>query len=115
MDSATRTAVLLFVVASLPGCSAFRDTYAQNLAVERWQLCQATVPDVTLKDIKFDGQIVFLYSSPTGLNNMNDCLREAAVTQRQRMTTSGADVRVVQTPSPVGMPATTTASGGTVR
>jgi hypothetical protein len=115
MDTATRTAVLVFVVASLAGCSAFKDTYAQNLALERWQTCQGTVPDATLKEIKFDGQIVFLYSSPTGLTNMNDCLREAAVTQRQRATTSGVNVTVVQPPSPVGVPAPTPATGGSVR
>jgi len=87
---------VLICVAAVAGCATFRNTLAQDQALERWQMCQGKAPDVTLKEVRPDGQIWFLYSSPSGLAKAHECLREAAVTQRQRATTPGANVAVVQ-------------------
>src|SRR5438270_154800 len=112
MNTVARALFLIFAVASVTGCGAFKNTLAQDLALERWQMCSGKAPDVTFKEVKPDGQIWFLYSSPTGLRTINECLREAAVTQRQRATTPGANVAVAQPPSGVAMSAQTTPAAG---
>src|SRR2546423_498299 len=88
----------VLVCVAVAGCAAFRNTLAQDQALERWQMCQGKAPDVTLKEVRPDGQIWFLYSSPSGLAKAHECLREAAVTQRQRTLTPGANVAVVAPP-----------------
>src|SRR5438477_2746494 len=96
---------------AVAGCAAFRNTLAQDQALERWQMCQGKAPDVTLKEDKPDGQIVFLYSSPSGLAKAYECMREAAVTQRQRATTPGANVAVAQPPAIAPAPSNDGAAG----
>src|SRR5438445_2191409 len=48
---------VLICVAAVAGCATFRNTLAQDQALERWQMCQGKAPDVTLKEVRPDGQI----------------------------------------------------------
>src|SRR5260370_36421592 len=96
--------VLIFVIlcATVAGCAAFRNTLAQDQALERWQMCQNKAPDVTLKEVRPDGQIWFLYSSPSGLAKAHECLKEATEIQRKRTLTPGTNIAVVTPPSSTG-------------
>jgi hypothetical protein len=80
------------------GCTSLGNTLAQELAWDRWQKCN-TIPTVTLKEIRPDGQIWFTYTSPLGLAEAQACLRRAADEQ-------GRAVAVVPPP-----PLTTSATG----
>ncbi len=103
-----RMLLAVLVCVAVAGCAAFRNTLAQDQALERWQMCQGKAPDVTLKEVRPDGQSWFFY-----LAKAHECLREAAVTQRQRATTPGANVSVVQPPAPAAIPAISGAGGAT--
>ena len=97
-----RMLLAVLVCVAVAGCAAFRNTLAQDQALERWQMCQGKAPDVTLKEVRPDGQSWFFYSSPSGLAKAHECLKEAAEIQRKRTLTPGTNIAVVTPPSSTG-------------
>jgi hypothetical protein len=61
----------------LAACAATANTPAQELAYQRWRKC-SDYPDITLKEIRPDGQIWVTYSGPSALRAWQDCIKAAA-------------------------------------
>jgi len=83
MNSIGRNAAALLAAAILLcGCAAAKNTLAQDLAWQRWKVCEGRYPTVRIKEILPDGQIWFTYANGgSDRNALQECLKQAAVDQ----------------------------------
>jgi hypothetical protein len=69
---------LLVSTAGLVGaCASVANTPEQELAYQRWRKC-SDYPDISLKEIRPDGQIWVTYSGPSALSAWQACIKAAA-------------------------------------
>ena len=79
---------VLGIALVLSGCAHFQNTPAQDLALERWEMCKHAGSDVRLSQIRENGQILFRYRGPSNHAAVVNCLSEAAAEQaKSRRTT----------------------------
>ena len=76
------TALVITTVLSLlaNGCASLVNTPAQNVAWNRWRICQTQATGTEIRNVQPDGRIVFWYYGPRDRQVMLDCLRRAATT-----------------------------------
>jgi hypothetical protein len=87
------TLSLLLVAIIGAGCATVRDTPAQELAWERWKVCDHFAA-ITLQQIDPDGRIVVAgYEHEAGPFTM--CVREAAAAQARRGVSAGLTTAVL--------------------
>jgi hypothetical protein len=70
----TRIAIVVACCVGLGAC-ATANTPAQSLAYERWARCSS--PYVQLERVGVDGRISFMFSNPSGRQEVQQCLAEA--------------------------------------
>jgi len=71
--------VALLALPAVTGCAVPRNTAAQDRALEAWSRCRDRFPTTLLKEVRADGQIAFLYRSPSDAVGMLACLQVPAV------------------------------------
>jgi hypothetical protein len=64
------------------GCASLANTPAQDVAWNRWGICQTQATGTAIRNVHLDGRIVFWYFGPGDRQVMLDCLRRAADTGR---------------------------------
>jgi hypothetical protein len=76
------TALVITTVLSLlaNGCASLVNTPAQDVAWNRWRICQTQATGTEIRNVQLDGRIVFWYYGPRDRQVMLDCLRRAANT-----------------------------------
>jgi hypothetical protein len=62
------------------GCASLVNTPAQDVAWNRWRICQTQATGTEIKNVQLDGRIVFWYYGPGDRQVMLDCLRRAGNT-----------------------------------
>ena len=79
---ATTTLVIATAALSLlaNGCTSLVNTPAQDVAWNRWRICQTQAAGTEIRIVQLDGRIVFWYYGPGDRQAMLDCLRRAAST-----------------------------------
>ena len=63
------------------GCASLVNTPAQDVAWNRWRICQTQATGTEIRNVQLDGRIVFWYYGPGDRQVMLDCLRRAANTR----------------------------------
>ena len=62
------------------GCASLVNTPAQNVAWNRWRICQTQATGTEIRNVQPDGRIVFWYFGPGDRQDMLECLGRAANT-----------------------------------
>ena len=79
-----RRATTVIAIAALlllaNGCASLVNTPAQDVAWNRWRICQTQATGTEIRNVQLDGRIVFWYYGPGDRQAMLDCLRRASNT-----------------------------------
>lgn len=77
-----RALIFLWALTALVACATIKNTPAQDLAWERWKECDK-FPQITLKEIRADGQIWVWHKHGVDLAKWQECEREARARQQR--------------------------------